>query len=51
MKAHASQMLWFRYLYITFSRYMMMNTLMPLEQTPEYKKSFQEMQKNAAKED
>jgi N-acetylglucosaminylphosphatidylinositol deacetylase len=27
MRQHASQMVWFRHLYITFSRYMLINTL------------------------
>lgn len=27
MKRHKSQMVWFRYLYVAFSRYMVINTL------------------------
>ncbi|XP_013416582.1 N-acetylglucosaminyl-phosphatidylinositol de-N-acetylase [Lingula anatina] len=30
MEAHASQYVWFRWLYVAFSRYMIMNTLKPL---------------------
>jgi N-acetylglucosaminylphosphatidylinositol deacetylase len=32
MKAHTTQMVWFRRLYLLFSRYLLVNTLQPMEQ-------------------
>ena len=34
MLEHRSQMLWFRYLYVAFSRYMWVNTLKPITMAP-----------------
>jgi len=34
MRAHASQLVWFRWLYVTFSRYMWVNEWVELETAP-----------------